>query len=73
MILSGIGEFILGNTFPSVVFFTYGAHFFTVATTFTPSFAAISSYTTDGSQKQTPEFLASFGTINLGISKRIDC
>ncbi|TVY40246.1 Protein alcS [Lachnellula occidentalis] len=61
MILSGIGEFILGNTFPSVVFFAYGANFLTLATTHTPSFAAISSYTTDGSQNQTPEFLASFG------------
>ncbi|TVY93599.1 Protein alcS [Lachnellula willkommii] len=67
LILSGVGEFILGNTFPSVVFFTYGAHFLTVATTFTPSFAVISSYTTDGSQKQTPEFLASFGTTSLGF------
>ena len=67
MVLSGVGEFLLGNTFPSVVFFAYGAHFLTVATTFTPSFAAISSYTTDGSQKQTPEFLTSFGTVNLDI------
>lgn len=61
LILSGIGEFILGNTFPCCVFFGYGAHFLTFAATFTPFFAAISAYTTDGSQMQTPPFLASFG------------
>lgn len=65
MTLSGIGEFLLGNTFPSVVFFAYGSHFLTVAATFTPSFAAISYYTSDGSQKQTPEFLISFGTFTF--------
>ncbi|TVY41390.1 Protein alcS [Lachnellula subtilissima] len=71
LILSGVGEFVLGNTFPSVVFFAYGAHFLTVATTFTPSFAVISSYTTDGSQKQTPEFQASFGTVNSILENRL--
>lgn len=65
LILAGIAEFILGNTFPCVVFMGYGAHFFTFAATFTPSFAAISSYNTDGSQTQTPAFLASYGKFCL--------
>jgi uncharacterized protein len=65
LILSGIGEFLLGNTFPSVVFMGYGAHFLTSAATFTPAFAAISSYTTDGSMTQTPTFLASFGVYHI--------
>ena len=54
-------EFFLGNTFPSVVFFGYGAHFLTFGATFQPFYAAISSYTIDGSQTQTPAFMASFG------------
>jgi succinate-acetate transporter protein len=29
LIISGLLEFFLGNTFPSVVFFGYGAHFLT--------------------------------------------
>lgn len=38
----------------------YGAHFLTFASTFQPFYAAVSSYTTDGSQTQTPAFAASF-------------
>jgi succinate-acetate transporter protein len=30
LIISGLLEFFLGNTFPSVVFFGYGAHFLTL-------------------------------------------
>ncbi|KAL6694163.1 GPR1/FUN34/yaaH family domain-containing protein [Trichoderma pleuroticola] len=61
LMLSGIAEFLLGNTFPSVVFLAYGAHFLTMAITYTPFFAAISSYNADGSQEQSPAFLACFG------------
>ncbi|KAK4996138.1 hypothetical protein LTR66_004195 [Elasticomyces elasticus] len=64
LILSGIGEFILGNTFPSVVFTSYGCHFLTFASTYTPSFAAISSFNSDGSQTPTRPFLASFGNFH---------
>jgi len=60
LIISGALEFLLGNTFPSVVFFGYGAHFITFAATFQPFYSAISLYTTNGSQTQTPTFLASF-------------
>jgi len=59
--LSGIGEFLLGNTFPSVVFMGYGAHFLTVAVTFTPFYNDISAYTTDGTQVEMPPFMVSFG------------
>lgn len=61
LMLSGIAEFLLGNTFPSVVFLAYGSHFLTMAITYTPFFAAISSYNADGSQEQSPAFLATFG------------
>ncbi|KAE9379645.1 transcriptional activator of ethanol catabolism AlcS [Stipitochalara longipes BDJ] len=68
LVLSGIGEFILGNTFPSVVFLSYGCHFLTFASTYTPSFAAISSFNADGSQTPAPPFLASFGFYLLFMS-----
>jgi succinate-acetate transporter protein len=61
LILSGVLEFFLGNTFPSVVFLGYGAHFLTFAATFQPFYAAVSSYTPDNSQTQTPAFASSFG------------
>jgi hypothetical protein len=41
----------------------YGAHFLTTATTFTPFYAAISAYNTNGSQVQSATFLATFGTL----------
>ncbi|TVY83245.1 Protein alcS [Lachnellula suecica] len=61
LVMSGVGEFLLGNTFPSVVFLAYGAHFLAIAVTYTPSFAAISAYNTNGSQTETPPFMVSFG------------
>lgn len=62
LILSGLLEFFLGNTFPSVVFLGYGAHFIVFAATFTPFYAAISAYTDPAkpSQTQTPMFASSF-------------
>lgn len=43
-----IGEWILGNTFPAVVFFTFGGFWFSFGGTLMPFFAAISSYTPEG-------------------------
>ncbi|CZR57968.1 related to Y.lipolytica GPR1 protein and Fun34p [Phialocephala subalpina] len=60
LILAGILEFFLGNTFPSVVFFGYGAHFLSFAATFQPFYNAIAAYSPDGSQTQTPGFASSF-------------
>ncbi|KAH8592528.1 plasma membrane ammonium transporter [Bisporella sp. PMI_857] len=67
MILGGVGEFLLGNTFPSVVFLSYGAHFLTFAATYTPYYAAISAYSTDDTQTATPPFLAGFGFYALSM------
>lgn len=65
MILSGILEFVLGNTFPSVVFLTFGAFWLTFAGTLNPGFAAYASFAADGQAAstglQSPEFNASFG------------
>ncbi|KAF3054103.1 hypothetical protein E8E11_011671 [Didymella keratinophila] len=67
LFIAGTGEFLLGNTFPMMVFFAYGAHFFTYATLFIPWFNAIGYFNPDGSgigspgpTNQTATFTASF-------------
>ncbi|KAL8860785.1 MAG: hypothetical protein Q9178_002815 [Gyalolechia marmorata] len=47
MILGAIGEWILGNTFPFVVFGTFGAFWLTFGATLVPSFNAYGAYVTD--------------------------
>lgn len=65
LVLAGIGEFLLGNTFPFVVFMGYGAHFLTFATTFIPWFNAVGFFgpgaESDPMSGMTAEFAASFG------------
>lgn len=64
MIIGSILEFILGNTFPFVVFGTFGAFWLTFAATLTPYYNAWGAYATDPSNPATgltsPTFLASF-------------
>jgi uncharacterized protein len=60
LILAGVGEFILGNSFPFIVFMGYGAHFLTYGVTFMPFYNAIDAYTAQGAGGQ-PQFYASFG------------
>lgn len=67
-ILSGVGEFLLGNNFTMMVFLAYGAHFLSYATTFIPYYNAIGFFNPDGSSlgspgtgNQTPMFMASYG------------
>ncbi|KAE8452458.1 hypothetical protein EG329_000360 [Mollisiaceae sp. DMI_Dod_QoI] len=60
LIIAGILEFFLGNTFPCVVFFGFGAHHLSFAATFQPFYNAIAAYSPDGSQTQTPGFANSF-------------
>ncbi|KAI4093030.1 MAG: hypothetical protein LQ344_003177 [Seirophora lacunosa] len=47
MTLGGILEFVLGNTFPFVVFCSYGGFWFTLGSTLTPSFNAYGAYARD--------------------------
>lgn len=68
LIIAGIMEFLLGNTFPMMVFLAYGAHLLSFATTFIPSFNAVGFFNPDGSgmgtpgaKNQTSVFLASYG------------
>jgi len=55
MILGGIGEWILGNTFPCVVFGSFGAFWITLAITLIPANGALTSY------KEAPQFYNAFG------------
>ncbi|KFY32508.1 hypothetical protein V493_00129 [Pseudogymnoascus sp. VKM F-4281 (FW-2241)] len=48
MILGGIFEFILGNTFPFVVFCSFGAFWLTFAATLQPSYYAYGLYAPEG-------------------------
>ncbi|OHE97333.1 GPR1/FUN34/YaaH-class plasma membrane protein [Colletotrichum orchidophilum] len=73
MFVGGLLEWVLGNTFPSVVFFTFSAFWFTFGATLTPSFASFSSYAptnaTSGAEGlKTRGFNASFGFITLAMA-----
>ncbi|TEA14352.1 Protein alcS [Colletotrichum sidae] len=72
MFTGGILEWVIGNTFPSVVFTTFGAFWATFGGTLNPSFAAFSSYAPPGSTSgaaglTTKGFNASFGFITLAM------
>jgi len=56
MILGSIGEWILGNTFPFVVFGSFGAFWLTFGATLQSSFNAVSAY----GAKDTADFYNSF-------------
>lgn len=65
MIVGGLLEWVLGNSFPSLVFLTFGAFWLTFGGTLNPSFAAFSSFAATGEAGatglQTQGFNASFG------------
>jgi succinate-acetate transporter protein len=75
LILAGIGEFLLGNNFPMIVFLAYGAHLLSFGTTFIPWFNAIGFFNPNGSgigspgtNNQTSVFLNSFGEFRRSIT-----
>ncbi|KAK5113097.1 hypothetical protein LTR62_003676 [Meristemomyces frigidus] len=59
LILAGVGEWILGNNFPFIVFMGYGAHFLSFGTTFIPYYNAVTAYSENGLHAS--QFYASFG------------
>ncbi|KAF1361041.1 hypothetical protein EJ07DRAFT_164643 [Lizonia empirigonia] len=65
MILGGIGEWILGNTFPFVVFTSFGAFWLGYGATLVPSYGAYSNYANPAVQGSTG--LESVG-FNVGIA-----
>lgn len=62
MILGSFLEFILGNTFPFVVFGSFGAFWLTFASTLTPMYNAAAAYEPNDPSKATanPEFMSTF-------------
>ncbi|KAK3077416.1 hypothetical protein LTS18_010315, partial [Coniosporium uncinatum] len=63
MLLGALGEFIIGNTFPFVVFGSFGAYWLAFAATLQPFFNAYGAYSTTGNPADgltTPGFNASF-------------
>ncbi|MCJ1374348.1 hypothetical protein MMC20_005580 [Loxospora ochrophaea] len=69
MIIGGVLEFFLGNTFPFVVFCSFGGFWLSFGGTLTPSFNAYGAYSPDPSMPaqglQSPAFAASFGFFML--------
>lgn len=64
MLVGGFLEFILGNTFPFVVFMAYGAFWLSFGSTVQPFYGAYASYsttTTPADGLKTVGFTASFG------------
>jgi succinate-acetate transporter protein len=70
LIISGLLEFVLGNTFSFVVFMSFAAFYLTFAITLQPSYGAFSSYAPAGSTNPaaglaTEGFNASFGKLGM--------
>lgn len=65
MIIGGFLEFILGNTFPFIVFSSFGAYWLTFASTLQPFYNAYGAYSPDPAEPglglATQGFTASFG------------
>ncbi|EKJ73152.1 hypothetical protein FPSE_06765 [Fusarium pseudograminearum CS3096] len=63
LVLGGLGEWILGNTFPSTIFFTFGGFWLAFGTTVVPGSGAYSTYSTTGTAAdglKEPSFYATF-------------
>ncbi|KAJ6006661.1 hypothetical protein N7451_004605 [Penicillium sp. IBT 35674x] len=64
LVLAGVGEWILGNTFPAIVFTIFGGFFFAFGSTLEPSFNAYGAYSPDPSDPakgMNATFFATFG------------
>ncbi|CAD0109135.1 unnamed protein product, partial [Aureobasidium uvarum] len=71
MILGSIGEWLIGNTFPFVVFGSFGAFWLTFAATLQPFYNAYGAFSADaaapGEGLQTVAFNASFFLVFMGV------
>ncbi|KAK1072393.1 hypothetical protein LTR74_002706 [Friedmanniomyces endolithicus] len=68
MILGALGEWIIGNTFPFVVFGSFGAFWLSFAGTLTPSFNAYGAFSTTSNPAEgltVPTFNASFAFFQI--------
>lgn len=70
MLIGGLFEWILGNSFPAIVFLSFSGFWLTFGATLNPSFAAFSSYAAPDAASpseglETTGFNASFGMLAL--------
>jgi uncharacterized protein len=70
MIVGGFLEFLLGNTFPFVVFMSFGAFWLSLGATLQPTYNAYGAYAPAGSSSPaaglgTVGFNASFGMFHI--------
>jgi len=70
MVLGGVGEFILGNTFPFVVFTSFGAFWLGYGATLMPMYNAIAAYKEAGNAESTGAETVGF---NVGIAYFMIC
>ena len=76
LIISGLLEFVLGNTFSFVVFMSFGAFWLTFAITLQSSYGAYSTYAPAGSTSPaeglaTKGFNASFGKLGIIVESKV--
>ncbi|KAH8173801.1 hypothetical protein LIA77_05220 [Sarocladium implicatum] len=71
LLLGGIGEWILGNTFPATVFCLFSGFWFAFGATIVPDFNAYGAYSTTGVAAdglQQPQFFATFSFFLIGMA-----
>lgn len=74
MLIGGLLEFIIGNTFSFVVFMSFGAFWLTLGATLRPDYNAYAAYAPPGSPTpdvglETEGFNASFGKLGIQSKK----
>jgi succinate-acetate transporter protein len=74
LLVSGLLEFMVGNTFAFVVFMAFGAFWLTFAITLQSSYGAYSAYAPPGSTSpaaglQTEGFNSSFGKLGMTLDR----
>ncbi|KAF4448981.1 hypothetical protein F53441_7631 [Fusarium austroafricanum] len=70
MLLGGIGEWILGNTFPSVLFGLFGGFWFTFGSTIVPGYNAYGIYSKGATAEglSEPQFYATFSFFLISMA-----
>lgn len=65
MNIAGVAEFILGNTFPMVVFIVYGCHWLNLGYTQDPMHGVVASYGAEGAGALSQAYNAGQGNYNV--------
>ncbi|KAG8672059.1 hypothetical protein FPOAC2_05430 [Fusarium poae] len=71
LIMGGLGEWILGNTFPCTIFFTFGGFWIAFGATIVPGSGAYSTYSTTGNAAdglKEPSFYSTFALFLVAMA-----